>query len=123
MKRLGVREEDFEESFLRSSGPGGQNVNKVSTCVMLIHRPTGIRVKCQQHRHQHLNRETAMELLLEAIEERQKQKELHHQQLAEKNKRRNRKRPRSLKEKILKYKKKHSEIKKIRRKNISSLVE
>ena len=64
-----------------------------------------------------------MELLLEAIEERQKQKELHHQQLAEKNKRRNRKRPRSLKEKILKYKKKHSEIKKIRRKNISSLVE
>ena len=46
MAALGVRESDLEESFVRSGGHGGQNVNKVSTCVMLLHRPTGVQVKC-----------------------------------------------------------------------------
>ena len=56
MAALGVRESDLEESFVRSGGRGGQNVNKLATCVMLLHRPTGIQVKCQSTRQQGLNR-------------------------------------------------------------------
>lgn len=65
---LGVREEDIEESFVRSGGHGGQNVNKTSTCVMLVHRPTGIQVKCQTTRHQAQNRFLARTLLADKIE-------------------------------------------------------
>ena len=65
MLRLGVREGDIIEKFVRSQGPGGQHVNKVSTCVFLRHIPTGIEVKCQQERSQAANRLIAKELLLE----------------------------------------------------------
>ena len=68
MAALGVREAEIEESFVRSGGHGGQNVNKVSTCVMLLHRPTGVSVKCQETRQQGLNRFIARRLLLDKIE-------------------------------------------------------
>jgi protein subunit release factor B len=70
MASLGVSEADIEESFVRSGGHGGQNVNKTSTCVMLAHRPTGVQVKCQETRQQGLNRYIARRLLLDKIEER-----------------------------------------------------
>jgi protein subunit release factor B len=72
MAELGVRESDIEESFVRSGGHGGQNVNKTATCVMLLHRPTGVRVKSQETRQQGLNRFIARRLLLDKIEALQK---------------------------------------------------
>ena len=68
MRRLGVREEEFEEQFIRSSGPGGQNVNKRSTCVVLRHRPSGLEVRCQRERRQALNRFLARRALLQRLE-------------------------------------------------------
>lgn len=68
LSRLGIREEDLDETFVRSGGKGGQNVNKVSTCVVLLHRPSGTRVKCQVERSQALNRFRARALLADRIE-------------------------------------------------------
>jgi protein subunit release factor B len=72
MADLGVREVDIQETFVRSGGHGGQNVNKNATCVMLLHVPTQLRVKCQTTRHQGLNRFLARRLLLDKIEARRK---------------------------------------------------
>src|SRR6266481_4243599 len=68
MSSLGVQETDIEETFVRSGGHGGQNINKTATCVMLLHRPTGLQVKCQSTRQQGLNRFFARRLLLDKIE-------------------------------------------------------
>jgi protein subunit release factor B len=68
MREMGVAETDLEETFVRSGGHGGQNVNKTSTCVMLLHRPTGLQVKCQSTRQQGLNRFIARRLLLDKIQ-------------------------------------------------------
>jgi len=68
MARVNLKEEDFEESFTRSGGPGGQNVNKVSTCVVLVHKPTGIVVRYQVTRSQGFNRFMARRVLVEKLE-------------------------------------------------------
>ena len=68
MVALGVKESDWKESFVRSRGPGGQKVNKASTCVMLVHTRSGISVRCEQQRSRALNRFPARKLLLQKID-------------------------------------------------------
>jgi protein subunit release factor B len=117
MTALGVREADIEESFVRSGGHGGQNVNKVSTCVMLVHRLTGVSVKCQETRQQGLNRYIARRLLLDKVEEKKNGFIAAQRAEIEKIRRQKRKRSRRAKNKMLADKSKHSDKKAARRKN------
>lgn len=101
MAELGVRESDLDETFVRSGGHGGQNVNKSSTCVMLLHRPTGLQVKCQTTRQQGLNRFLARKLLLDKIEELRTGRIATEQARIEKIRRQKRKRSRRAKLRML----------------------
>jgi peptide chain release factor len=116
MQELGVAESDFEESFVRSSGPGGQKVNKSSSCVHLVHIPSGLSVKCQQERSQTLNRYLARRVLLDKIEQQQTGFVAAEQEKIEKIRRQKRKRSRRAKEKILETKHKQAEKKVLREK-------
>lgn len=111
LRARGIRKEDVVERFLRSSGAGGQNVNKVSSAVYLKHLPTGLEVKMQQERSQAVNRFLAWRLLLEKIEERILHKKSQKRQAIEKIRRQKRKRSRRAKERILGEKKKRSALK------------
>ena len=115
MVTLGVREADIVETFVRSGGHGGQNVNKTSTCVMLVHRPTGLQVKCQETRQQGLNRFLARRLLLDKIEARQKGFVASQRAEVEKIRRQKRRRSRRAKTRMLDNKSHHATKKANRR--------
>jgi protein subunit release factor B len=114
MQTLGVREEDIEEQFVRSSGAGGQKVNKTSSCVMLHHRPTDIRVKCQRERSQARNRLLARRILLDKIEAKLRGAASAEQQKIARIRRQKRKRSRRAKLKMLADKRQQSEKKSLR---------
>ncbi|HOW84630.1 MAG TPA: peptide chain release factor-like protein [Candidatus Aminicenantes bacterium] len=114
MERLGIREEDIVEKFIRSGGHGGQNVNKVATCVYLKHLPTGTEVKCQQERFQSLNRYLARRILADKIETALLGKESEEEQRIAKIRRQKRKRSKRAKEKMLADKRRVAEKKKDR---------
>jgi len=114
MDALNIREENIEESFVRSGGKGGQKVNKASTCVYLKHLPTGIEVKCQEERSQSLNRYRARMILVKKMDDLIKGRESEEQKKIEKIRRQKRKRSSRAKEKMLAEKKIISEKKKLR---------
>jgi protein subunit release factor B len=114
MHKLGIREDDLEESFIRGTGPGGQKINKTSSTVVLVHVPTGIEVRCQRERSQDQNRRVAREELCNKLEAKLTAAKLEVRSAVEKKKRQNRKRPRGLKEKILQTKRQRSEVKRQR---------
>src|SRR5258707_3440056 len=108
MAALGVQEAEIEETFVRSGGHGGQNVNKSSACVMLLHRPTGLQVKCQSTRQQGLNRFLASRLLLDKIEALRKGYVAAERARVEKIRRQKRRRSRRSKQRMLADKSHHA---------------
>jgi protein subunit release factor B len=114
---LRLHEGDFEESFARSGGPGGQHVNKVSTAVTLRHLPSGLAVTVQDSRSQAMNRQTAWFRLLDLIEERRAKERAEKRAALEKERRRKRPRPWGVKQRILENKRRRSETKRQRRKD------
>ena len=115
MAALGVREMDIAETFVRSGGHGGQNVNKTSTCVMLLHRPTGLQVKCQATRQQGLNRFVARRILLDKVEAARTGFVAAERARIEKIRRQKRKRSRRAKDRMLANKSHHAAKKESRR--------
>jgi len=116
MHLLAIATRDLEETFARSSGPGGQHVNKVSTAVTLRHRPSGIAVTVQDSRSQARNRQLALERLLDALERSKEEAKQRKRAAVAQERRRNSPRPPRLKKKILESKRKRSLLKKLRAK-------
>ena len=108
IESLGLLKSDFDETFMRSSGKGGQHVNKTSTCVRIRHLPTGLEVKCQDTRSLYLNRFLALRRLVDKIEEARRGAESEVQKKIEKIRRQKRKRSKRAKEKVLMDKKSNS---------------
>lgn len=107
-------DEELEEVFARSSGPGGQNVNKVASRVTLRHRPTGVTVSVQDSRSQYQNRQIARARLLAAIQQKERAAEAAQRNQREKVRRQTSPRPRGLKERILESKRRRARVKQSR---------
>ena len=114
LKRLNIREQDLREQFVRSGGKGGQNVNKVSTCVILTHVPTGLSVRCEEERSQSRNRFLARERLADRWEEKIRLDRQAERMAFEKKRRTNRKRSKKSKERMREQKARRSKLKKSR---------
>lgn len=119
MEALGIREADLVERFVKGSGKGGQKINKTSSCVYILHEPTGIEVKCQRARSQALNRFLARRELCDRIEAKVKGEKSAREQAREKIRRQKRRRSRRQKARMLDEKRKQGE-KKVRRRPVSS---
>jgi len=117
-----VEKNDIEELFVRSSGPGGQNINKVATCVMLKHRATGVVVKCQEFRTQHQNRQRARELLARELERRCLARQQASKAAREKKRRQSRGRSKAGKEKTLEFKRRTAQKKRARNVSLNELL-
>jgi protein subunit release factor B len=114
MRRLGIREEDLREQFIRGAGAGGQKINKTSSTVVLVHVPTGVEVRCQRERSQSQNRMIARREMCDKLEAKRQAARQEKRDAIELKKRQNRKRPRGLKERILEHTHRRSEVKKHR---------
>ena len=114
MSKLGIREDDLEEDFVRGSGPGGQKINKTSSTVVLRHGPTGIEVRCQKERSQVMNRHWARMELCDRLETALNDARMAVQNEREKVRRQTRPRPRGVKRRILQGKRERGEVKKNR---------
>ena len=115
LRRLGVTEHALEERFIRARGPGGQHVNKASTCVVLRHRPSGVIIRCEQERSQRSNRILARRLLVERLEAQRAAKLADESKRLAVIRRQKRKRPMWAKERLLAEKRRRSERKSLRR--------
>ncbi len=115
LARLGVRERDIAESFTRSGGHGGQNVNKVSSCVVLVHAPTGIVIRCETERSQALNRILARTRLAERLERRETERKERAKHAAELIRRQKRRPSHAARRRNVENKRHRGEIKKNRR--------
>jgi len=114
MAKLGIKKEDLEENFTRSGGPGGQNVNKVETCVVLKHTPSGIVVKYQVTRSQAFNRFMARRILADELEARQQGSESAKQQMIWRIRKQKQKRSKRAKLKMLELKRRRAQKKEMR---------
>ena len=114
LRKLGIRDEDLVERFIRASGPGGQKVNKSSSCVYLRHLPSGLEVKCQEERSQSLNRYLARRILLEKMEAKRDKAQKKHKQFLRKEKAQKRLPSRAEKEKMRRIKEKRGKQKRER---------
>ena len=114
MQRLGLREADLEEKFIKGGGPGGQKINKTSSCVYIKHAPSGLEVKCQSGRSQAMNRFLARRELCRKFEALLFGKQSALEQAHEKIRRQKRRRTRRGKEKMLERKKQRGNVKRLR---------
>ncbi len=117
LARAGIREEDLREQFTRSGGHGGQNVNKVSTCVVLTHLPTGLMVRCETERTQARNREIARIRLIDRLQQRERDLKSARRDAAERAMRQKRRPSKAARRRNVESKRHRGEIKKGRRGN------